>query len=168
MEHKDAVESGQESAEALAAITKAQAEVEALCNGKHWTMTIPAREGEDSDLVIADALHKAECALLSSRSTESAEAHGEWDRRTKKEMWDTIQEIRKFTDNDGTCSPEDSVRDLIDRITESAKMVDATALRLLYNMAALNGKIPDNRDEIIVNHMAEFGYTVTENPKEGE
>ena len=33
-------------------------------------------------------------------------------------------------------------------------------LRLLYNMAALNGKIPDNRDEIITAHMAEFGIDV--------
>jgi len=38
--------------------------------------------------------------------------------------------------------------------------VSMDALRQLYNMAALNGPIPDNRDEIITLHMAEYGYKV--------
>jgi hypothetical protein len=37
-------------------------------------------------------------------------------------------------------------------------------LRLLYNMAALNGGIPNNRDAIITAHMAEFGFDVKETP----
>jgi hypothetical protein len=37
-------------------------------------------------------------------------------------------------------------------------------LRLLYNMAALNGGIPNNRDAIITAHMAEFGFDVKEAP----
>jgi hypothetical protein len=59
-----------EADEALVAIEKAREEVSALCNGKRWTMSIPAREGEDSDLVIADALRKARSALLASRPSE--------------------------------------------------------------------------------------------------
>ena len=38
--------------------------------------------------------------------------------------------------------------------------VSEDALRQLYNMAALNGRIPNNRDEIIKVHMAEYGYKV--------
>lgn len=47
-------------ARARAAITKADAEVIALCQGKRWIMQIPARPDADSDLVIADALALAE------------------------------------------------------------------------------------------------------------
>jgi hypothetical protein len=55
--------SGENLIEALAAIEKAQDEVSALCNGKRWIMSVPAREDEDSDLVIAAALHKAKQIL---------------------------------------------------------------------------------------------------------
>jgi hypothetical protein len=54
---------GEDLIEALAAIEKAQDEVSALCNGKRWIMSVPAREDEDSDLVIAAALHKAKQIL---------------------------------------------------------------------------------------------------------
>jgi hypothetical protein len=96
--------------ESREAIEKARDEVSALCNGKRWTMCIPAREGKDSDLIISAALHKADEALA-----------------------------------------------LLDAERPSVPM---EPLRLLYNMAALNGGIPDNRDEIITAHMAEFGIDV--------
>lgn len=41
----------------------ASEEVRALCNGKRWQMTIPARRNEDSDLIIADALRDVDALL---------------------------------------------------------------------------------------------------------
>jgi hypothetical protein len=61
---------GEGLAAALAAIEKAHDEVSALCHGKRWVMSVPAREDEDSDLVIANALHKAK-VLLSRLSPPS-------------------------------------------------------------------------------------------------
>ncbi len=50
--------------EAREAIEKAQAKVERLCDGKeHWRMSVPARPNDDHDLVISDALFKADEAL---------------------------------------------------------------------------------------------------------
>ena len=49
-----------------------------------------------------------------SESRGTAEEPGEWDRLTKKEMWDEIQAIRKLTDDDGTKGPpSDSVAQII-------------------------------------------------------
>jgi hypothetical protein len=51
----------------------------------------------------------------------------------------------------------------LDQLAAQRPTVPEDALRLLYNMAALNGPaIPDNRDEIIKAHMAEFGVEVSE------
>jgi len=54
--------SGAEAAvrEALDAIKKAHTAVDDLCSGNSWTMSIPARPDADHDLVIDDALTKAE------------------------------------------------------------------------------------------------------------
>ena len=50
--------------EAREAIEKARAKVEKLCDGKeHWRMSVPARPNDDPDLVISDALFKADEAL---------------------------------------------------------------------------------------------------------
>lgn len=49
---------------ALEKIEKAKQMVKDLCSGKErWHMSIPARENDDPDLVIFDALHAAELAL---------------------------------------------------------------------------------------------------------
>lgn len=53
--------------EALALISKAKDEVSELCGGKRWTMSIPARPQDDSDLVIADALAKSRDALRAAQ-----------------------------------------------------------------------------------------------------
>jgi hypothetical protein len=53
-------------------------------------------------------------ARLASARDQGDEPHGEWDRVTKKEMWDTIQEVRKLAGNDGTESLEDTVRNIVE------------------------------------------------------
>jgi len=65
----------EELAFALAAIEKAHGEVSALCNGKRWIMSVPAREDEDSDLVIANALHKAKALLARLSPPAPREVH---------------------------------------------------------------------------------------------
>lgn len=64
--------------DALAAIQRARDEVAKLCEGKRrWTMSVPARPNEDSDLIIADALDAGEKAV-----TALAAAQAERDERT--------------------------------------------------------------------------------------
>jgi len=58
----------------------------------------------------------------------------------------------------------DKILIALDALNAERPSVPLEPLRLLYNMAALNGKIPDNRDEIITAHMAEFGFSVKETP----
>jgi hypothetical protein len=64
----------------------------------------------------------------------------------------TIEELENFT-----LRKSKEALALLDAERPSVPM---EPLRLLYNMAALNGGIPDNRDEIITAHMAEFGIDV--------
>jgi hypothetical protein len=45
---------------------------------------------------------------------------GEWDQLTKKEMWDTIQEIRQRLGSDGTCSIISDIDALEERAKESS------------------------------------------------
>lgn len=58
--------------EALDAIKKAHAAVDDLCNGRRWTMSIPARPDADHDLVIDDALTKAERVIRSLTGVPTA------------------------------------------------------------------------------------------------
>jgi hypothetical protein len=55
---------------AIFAIEKAEAKLDALCNGQRWRMSIPVRQ-DDPDIVIGQALMQAKAALLSTpMSTE--------------------------------------------------------------------------------------------------
>src|SRR5690606_33036389 len=58
--------------EALDAIKKAHAAVDDLCNGRRWTMSVPARPDADPDLVIGDALTKAERVIRSLADVPTA------------------------------------------------------------------------------------------------
>src|SRR5690606_25728204 len=71
--------SGAEAAvrEALDAIKRAHAVVDDLCNGRRWTMSVPARPDADPDLVIGDALTKAERVIRSLADVPTAPEAGE-------------------------------------------------------------------------------------------
>lgn len=63
--------------EALDAIKRAHAVVDDLCNGRRWTMSVPARPDADPDLVIGDALTKAERVIRSLADVPTAREAGE-------------------------------------------------------------------------------------------
>lgn len=61
-----------------AEVEQAREEVHALCNGKRWTMRVPARPDVDSDLVIARALDHERALLAYIEELEGVvrQAHG--------------------------------------------------------------------------------------------
>jgi hypothetical protein len=52
---------------------------------------------------------------------QGTEPANEWDRLTKKEMWDTIQEIRKLVGSDGTKSIISDIEDYAESLATKAE-----------------------------------------------
>ena len=88
----------------LAKIAKAEAVVNALCDGsQRWTMSVPARVDSDPDLVISDALMAAREAL-SAPAPAAAAVSDEWNRAIESaaRVCDS-RELRAHTKSAAAC-----------------------------------------------------------------
>jgi hypothetical protein len=97
-------------------------------------------------------------ALAALEAEKPVEEPGEWDRLTKKEMWDTIQEIRQFVDSDGTESIisdinriiEDKVVDLMDAENKSYHAKLCAECKQNDGWISVKNRMPCEQEEVLI------------------